>query len=244
MKKFWHIPWLVLSFIVSIIIIRAWEPFAGMGTVSLVVVLLGSLLVSHFISGMIGRVLLKQTWKRVFIVLLVAMLPTFVYSIFETYDVWYDRYQKVYDRFRDYLADPIPMSVSNLKFIPFEKKHETHLMFQFTISPDDLEKIIRIKGFQKIGTKSFRRPDDLFTHPEYLPLPEPAEFYIIINDVNTYPDEGIGTGYTLKVSADRHVIFRREDATYYKYQSWKNDLSRESEREFLESLRKGTNKKN
>ena len=103
--------------------------------------------------------------------------------------------------------------------------------------PEDLDGIIRSKGFVQIDRTQFRRPDDLFTHPEYLPLAEPATFYIL-NDIKSgYPEIGIGEGYTLKVSADRtHVIFRREDAPYYRYRYWESDVERRAEQQFLSSL--------
>ena len=110
-------------------------------------------------------------------------------------------------------------------------------MFRFAISPEDLAKIIRSKGFTQVNTTQFRQPNDLFTHPEYLPLAEPATYYIL-NDINAgYPDKGVGEGYTLKVSADRkHVIFRRESAAYYLYKYWESDNERHLTQGFLDSL--------
>jgi len=110
-------------------------------------------------------------------------------------------------------------------------------MFQFTIAPEDLDRIVRSRHFVEINRTQFRRPDDLFIHAEYLPVAEPATFYLLNDIAAGYPDKGIGEGYTLKVSADRsHVIFRRESAPYYLYRYWESDVERASERQFLISL--------
>src|SRR4051812_41719349 len=104
MRRFWHLPWLLCSLIVSVLIIRQCDPFAGMGTGLLVAFLLGAIAVSHLLSGIIGFFLLNRTWRRLFIVLSLAMLPTFLFSLVKIHDAWHLRYRAVYDRFRDKLA--------------------------------------------------------------------------------------------------------------------------------------------
>jgi len=218
MKRFWHLPWLLCSLLASILVIVLWEPFAGMGTGILIATLLGTVAASHMLSGIVGFFLQHRTWRRLFIILSLAMLPAILFSLSQVRDALYLRYRAAYDRFRDNLASPIPTSVANLEFIPLAEAHETHLMFRFTISPQDLDGLIHSRGFVEITTSGFRRPDDLFTHPEYLPLAEPVTFYTLNDIAAGYPDKGIGEGYTLKVSADRrHVVFRRESAPYYLY---------------------------
>jgi hypothetical protein len=213
-------------------------PFAGMGTGDLVVLLLGSVVLAHILAAVTGALLLERSWKRIAIVLCIAMFPALLYSVDMARDAWYLRFAAVYDRFRDELANPIPGSVSNLEFVPLEEAHELHLMFRFTIAPEELDGIIHAKGFRRIEAAEFRRPDDLFTHPQYLPLPGPVTFYII-NDIQAgYADKGIGEGYTLKVSGDRRqVVFRRESAAYYLYRYWDGDVQRASEERFLNALR-------
>ncbi len=199
--------------------------------------ILQALVVSHLVALGVGVFLLRQIWWRPIPVLLVAWIPVLLLSIWQLHDAWYLRDRAVYDRFRDYIVDPIPASVTDLRFIGLDEAHSLHLMLRFTISPEDLADIIRSKGFTQISASQFRQPDDLFTHPEYLPLAEPATYYII-NDIKAgYPDKGVGVGYTLKVSADRkHVIFRREDAAYYLYRYWESDNERGMAKEFFDSI--------
>jgi hypothetical protein len=208
-----------------------------MGTGILVAMLLGGIAISHVVAAGFGCFLLTPTWRRVVLVTSVAMFPAILFSLQQIRDAWYRRYEAVYDRFRDNLVTPIPLSVSELHFVPLQEEHETHLMFRFTIAPEDLDRIIRSRHFVQIDRTQFRRPHDLFTHSEYLPLAEPATFYVLNDIAAGYPDKGIGEGYTLKVSADRrHVIFRRESAAYYLYRYWERDAERASERQFLTSL--------
>ena len=245
MKTFWHLPWLLCSSLASILIIILWNPFARMGTGMLVATLLAAIAASHLLSGIVGFLLQDRNWRRLVIVLSIAMLPTFLFSLSQVHRAWYLRYRAVYDRFRDNLASPIPSSVASLDFIPLAEKHEAHLMFRFTISPQDLDGILKSKGFVEISTGGFRRPDDLFTHPNYLPLAEPVAFFTLNNMAAGYPDKGIGEGYTLKVSVDRrHVIFRRESAPYYLYKYWESDMERSREEEFLLSLSKNSTNTN
>lgn len=237
MKRLWHIPWLLFSFFASILVILLWDPFAGMGTGILVAMLLGGIAISHVVAAGFGCFLFKPTWRRVVLVTLIAMFPAILFSIQQIRNAWYLRYEAVYDRFRDNLVTPIPVSVSDLHFVPLQEEHETHLMFGFTIAPDDLDRIIRSRHFVEIDRTQFRRPNDLFTHVEYLPLAEPATFYVLNDVAAGYPDKGIGEGYTLKVSADRrYAIFRRESAAYYLYRYWESDAERASEQQFLISL--------
>jgi hypothetical protein len=199
--------------------------------------LLGGISISHVVAGGFGCFLLKPTWRRVVLVTSIAMFPASFFSLQQSRDAWYIRHEAVYDRFRDNLVTPIPASVSDLHFVPLEEEHETHLMFRFTIAPEDLNRIIRSRHFVEIDRTQFRRPDDLFTHADYLPLTEPATLYVLNDIAAGYPDKGIGEGYTLKVSADRrHVIFRRESAAYYLYRYWESDVERASERQFLIAL--------
>jgi hypothetical protein len=237
MKRLWHFPWLLCSFPASLLIIWLWNPFAGMGTGILIATLVGHVVVAHLLAGGIGCFLLRPSWHRVVLVASIAMFPAILFSLQQTRDAWYLRYEAVYDRFRDNLVSPIPASVSDLRFVPLKEMHETHLMFRFTIAPEDLHRIIRSRHFIEIDRTQFRRPDDLFIHTNYLPVSEPARFYILNDIEGGYPERGIGEGYTLKVSADqRDVIFRRESAAYYLYRYWESEADRTSERQFLMSI--------
>src|SRR5262245_13788573 len=133
MRRLWHLPWLCASLIASVLVIKLWDPSAGMGAPMLVAMLLGAIAVSHLAAGVLGLFLLIRSWRRLAIVALLALLPVMLFSFGQAREAWYIRYQAVYDRFRDNLGSPIPSSVSNLAFIPLKESCETHLMFRFTI---------------------------------------------------------------------------------------------------------------
>lgn len=224
LKRLWHLPWLLASLIGSLLILIKFTPFAGMGMGVLIDFLLGSVVTAHMVAAIVGAFLIQQGRSRLAIVLSVALFPATMLLLFRSWDAYHLRYVAVYDRFRDNLMNPIPDSVSDLKFVSFHEKGESHLMFRFEIDPDDLEKIIQCKGFKRIDKTQFRRWNDLFTDTRYLPLEEPVAFYIFEDLDGGYKDLGIGEGYTLKVSADRtHVIFRRESAAYYRYKHWAHE---------------------
>lgn len=104
--------------------------------------------------------------------------------------------------FRHHLIDPIPRSVINLRFVPDSAlpSYETSPIMQFTIGPQDLERIIHSHGLNPV------RPDELRSKAiASLPLEggKSAEFY-----------EGVDADclYTLKVSRDHtRVLFRFEN---------------------------------
>lgn len=237
MKYLWHFPILIFTFLASIFIIRAWNPFYGMGTGDAMLMIFGGMLLFHLFALIAGFVPIEKTWWRAFVVIAIAMFPAALFSLVEGQNALHLHYVAVYDRFRDNLASPIPESVEDLEFISLEEKHAPNLSFRFKISPDDLDKIIEAKTFVEIDRTQFPRPDDLFIYPEYLPLKEPTKFYIFEDIDQGYPDEGIGELYTLKVSADRReVIFRRESATYYFYRYWEGEDDYARERKFLRSI--------
>jgi len=138
------------------------------------VMMLSALAISHILAAVVGWFLLKRTLRRVVWVVSLALIPAILFSLQQAYDAVHLRYNAIYDRFRDNLVAPIPASVSDLKFFSLEEQHDTHLIFRFTISPEDLDQIIKSKGFVQIDRTQFRRRDDLFTHVEYLPVTEPA----------------------------------------------------------------------
>src|SRR5437879_1265238 len=98
MRRLWHLPGLVCSFVWSLIIIKLWNPFAGMGTGALIAMLLGALVVSHFAALVAGLFLLNVTWRRHVIILSVAVLPVLLFSIGQVREAYYLRFQAVYDR--------------------------------------------------------------------------------------------------------------------------------------------------
>ena len=197
--RLWHLPWLAGTFIISLLAAPMVLWFAGMGTGILIAIFLASLVVTHVIAFLIGLVLRGKTWRTIILLCGIALISPIFFGATKLHDAWYLHFQAVKDRFRDNLAAPIPKSVSHLEFVPLQEAFVPDLIFRFEIASDDLDKIIRSKGFRKIGVNEFIRKDDLFTFRKYLPLSEPTSFYI-------HEDEG-GSVAILKVVA----LFERVD---------------------------------
>lgn len=136
MRRLWHLPWLLCSLIGSLLILRFWTPLVLIVT-GLAVFLLGAVVASHVAATIVGAFLLNRYWRRLGIVLLLAMHPALLLLVTQLPEAYYLRYQAVYNRFRDNLIAPIPKSVSDLEFISLSEGLECHLMFRFTISPEE-----------------------------------------------------------------------------------------------------------
>ena len=223
----WHVPWLTGTFIISLFAAPAVLWFAGMGTGILVAIFLISLAVTHIIAFVIGLAVRKNTWRTIVLLCGIALLPPIYFGAIKLHDAWYVRFRAVYDRFRDNLANPIPNSVSHLEFVSSKEAFTSALFFRFDIAPDDLDKIIRVKGFRKIGVNEFARKDDLFTFQKYLPLSEPTSFYI-------HEDDYSGNVDILKVSSEKEkVIFRQQAFIFYTNEDWGNNLLIKKEEQYF-----------
>jgi hypothetical protein len=233
--RLWHVPWLIGTFILSLLAMPFVLWFAGMGQGGLVFIYFSGLIISHLIAFGAGFILRAKTWRTIICLCGIALLPPISCELIKIHDAWYLHFQAASDRFRDNLADPIPKSVSHLEIVPLKEAFVSDLIFRFEIAPDDLDKIVRVKGFRKIGANEFARKDDLFTFQKYLPLSEPASFYIREDD-----DENIDM---LKVSSDRKkVIFRVESSNDYTNGDWgNNSLIKEEEQNFIRQLSQTNN---
>ena len=128
-------------------------------------------------------------------------------------------YYLPYDRFRDQLADPVPGSVSNLRFLTREEEIGTGLAFRFDIAPEDLDEIITRLKMRRVDPEDMLNPFDFFQHPYYIPLEGDYHLYQARVDSK-------GDVLTLKVNATHsHAIFRREWADFYPYDSTRSLLS-------------------
>ena len=213
MRRLWHLPDLFCSFVGSILLIWLWAPFAGMGTGLLIVTLLSALAISHVLACLAGLFLLKASWRRHALVLAIGLGPALLFSLMQARQAYYLKYQAVYDRFRDDLANPIPKSVRNLRFNPLSETINPDLNFRFDISPKDLRDIITSKHLEPVEPDKLLCPQDYFKYPYYLPVP--GEFVLYQGrDSN-------GDVLTLKVTkAHDHAVFRRESDAYYANHYW------------------------
>ncbi|MEM7626391.1 MAG: hypothetical protein AAF333_12415 [Planctomycetota bacterium] len=217
--------------IISVVLFRQLNFFAGMGTGYLVLGFLSLLAVFHMAALIAGFFTKGPSRKMGLLLACIAMLPIGYYSAAKLSDQIHFHYYAPSERFSENLASPIPESVENIRFIPFEDSIEPHLMLIFTIDPAALKAIIKANSFVEIDEVGFRRVDDLFTNSEYLPLGENELFY-------QRTDE-LGEGHTLKVSSDfTRAIYRRESANYYRDRSWESEWSQRLEEESLARLRR------
>lgn len=219
MKRLWYIPTLFSSLVVSLILLRRSDLFTGPDTGDGIIMILAAFLLFHLMAFAVGFALPPQKIFSNLALLCIALLPVGYLLTASAKRASYHEHVAVYDRFRDNLLDPIPSSVTALEFIDLDESKETHLMFRFQIDPDDLDQIIKSRGFKRITSDQFRCPIDRFRDPSYLPMKSSATFHTI--EEGGYSEPGWGEGYTLKVNATKDsVIFRHESAAYYRYRDW------------------------
>ncbi|MDA0835430.1 MAG: hypothetical protein O2955_10895 [Planctomycetota bacterium] len=115
----------------------------------------------------------------------------------------------VRDRFRDFLLDPIPESVTELRFVNRDDERPgVGLMLRFKIHPDDFEKIAVAKNLHRRQPGEFLRDDDPFNDPDFFKIGDNDELY------ESFRTES--GSYSLRVNAEHtEVVFqsdnRRED---------------------------------
>lgn len=113
------------------------------------------------------------------------------------------------DRFRDFLLDPIPESVQELRIVHADDyTPQLGLMLRFKIHPDDFQKIATAKNLQRRQPGELHREDDLFNESDFLRMGGGDELYESFR-----VDRG---SYSFKVNADHtEVIFQSN----YRYPS-------------------------
>lgn len=107
------------------------------------------------------------------------------------------------DRFRDYLADPIPASVTQIRFATLQEEIDPDLVLWFRIMKPDLDRIIQNQGYYRVTPGKFANRNDYFNNPSYLRIGDGDEFYQRVNQ--------FGEVFTLRVN-EQHTagVFRRD----------------------------------
>lgn len=224
MKRLWHLPTLLASFVGSLAALKGLNLFMGPDTGEAIGMILIGILGMHSLAFGIGIFLRSRKVSDHLVLVSIAMLPIGLLAAASIKEARHLKHEAVFDRFRDSLHDPIPASVRGLGFLGDEESKDTHLMFRFRIDPADLNWIIEQRGFKQITPDQFRNPTDPFRDMSYLPMDDPVTFYTIEDHGKGYPEPGWGEGYTLKVNATRDsVIFRRESAAFYRYRYWESN---------------------
>lgn len=212
------------TFAISFVGLSGIDVFAGPSTGDAVLALLAYFVVFHAVAFFAGLFLNEPNAFRAPVVLAIALLPIGLLYVGELYDRLVLAPQRPYARFRELVVSPIPDSVTNLEFVPFEETGSTHLTLRFRIAPEDLDILIEKRGFVVTNLNDFRCPVDEFKNPYFLPLPGPVTYYTYEDNESGYPEPGWGDGHTLKVSRDRtRVIYRHESAPFYRYRYWESD---------------------
>ena len=208
-----HIVLVGVLFAVSVGVTFASCPFAGPATGELFLFMLGWVLVSHLLAGIVSLFLRKFTLISALFLGLICLLPASFFAGHAIKDNIYLRHYAVWDRFRDELANPIPKSVSHLRFNTIEEDINPDLSFRFSIEPKDLQEIIRVKRLKLVRPDDLRCPQDYFKYPYYLPV---RGSFVLYQGVDK-----AGSVLTLKVNeAHEQAIFRKESEAYYKHRYW------------------------
>jgi hypothetical protein len=200
-------------FVASVGIIAVLCPFAGPSTGDLLLFMLGGILASHLLAGFVSLFLRTFRWTSALLIGLICLLPAACYAGLALKSHIYLQHYAAWDRFRDQLANPVPKSVTNLRFNTVEEEINGDLSFRFNIAPTDLQEIIRQKGFKLVQPDAMKCPKDYFKYPYYLPVRGP---YVLYQGV-----DHDGNVSTLKVNeAQDQVIFREESSAYYEGRYW------------------------
>jgi hypothetical protein len=201
---------------VSIVVAFECCPFTGPSTGDAFLLMLGFVLASHLFASVISLFLGKFRWISALLIGLICLLPAGFFAGFAIEDHIYVRHYAVYDRFRDNLANPVPKSVTNLRFNTLKEAINPDASFRFNIAPADLEEIIRQRGLKLVQPDALKCPADYFKFPYYLPLRGPFNLYQGTDSADNV--------LTLKVNEARdQVVFRLESAAYYKYHYWESN---------------------
>ncbi len=216
-----HIGWIAGYFFASIIITMLSCPFAGPSTGEAVLIIHGFVFLSHAFAAILSLHVPKVTRKSIILIGLICLAPALFFTGYAIKEGVYHHLYGARDRFHDYLGDPVPSGVGNLKFLSFEEAVKSHLAFRFDIDPGSLKEIITAKGFNKTKAADLKCPSDLFKDPEYLPL---AGEYVFYQGVDEY-----GNVLSLKVNkAHTHAIFRCEDAEFYISKEWNSQTHQDA----------------
>jgi hypothetical protein len=209
-----HLGIVALSFVVSILMLPQIIPFdpEGAGAMAAVV----GVLLGHGVAAVVSLLWPKISITSCGVVFCIAFFFTGCFLV-EAIQRWrYLHYQAPYDRFRDYVASPIPAGVKNLEFMSLEEQISPDLMLRFDVAPEDLDNIISNLKMKRVELKSLPNPKDFFRYPYYLPL-DGDDFEIYQG--KDHNDEVL----TLKMNKSHtRAIFRKESSGIYRDRRWEN----------------------
>jgi hypothetical protein len=107
-----------------------------------------------------------------------CLAPAILIAYVNIRERWEDHNTLPIARFRDHLADPVPSSVLNLRFVPLkDKRDDTSLMLRFDIAPHDMDSIIAKKVFLRTPPTGLYNRADAFRDAQYLRLGDQDELY-------------------------------------------------------------------
>jgi len=199
-----HLSVVALSFILSVMALLWIQPFPG----HVIDFMVSRILWAHALAAIAGVLIPKVTRISCAIVFVIAFAWTGLFGIGAIRGAIYVRYYAVFDRFRDHLADPLPKSVSNLRFVPLAKQIKPDLAFQFDIAPADWDAILEKLKLERVEADAMLNPKDFFQYPYYLPL---AGEYQLFQGKDKFGDV-----LTIKTDESHsHVIFRSELSIAY-----------------------------
>jgi len=169
---------------------------------------MGMVPVAFFSLLALAIALIKSTSGRpfkIFLALLCLAPSLFILANFITQEVKF-RINGPSDRFRDYVSNPIPASVTSLKFVEMVDTVDPVLVLRFNISPADLDRLIRDEGYVRVSPGTLRNPTDRFNAANYLRLGSDDELY---QHGNQDGDE-----FTLRVNKEHSAAFFRQESSF------------------------------
>jgi hypothetical protein len=226
-----HLAVVGLSFLLSFVVVPSFVPFDPEGAAGVAAAL--AVLVGHAVALAVGLLIPKRSIASCALVFCIAFFFTAYFGV-GAYNRWrYHKYHAPYDRFRDYLASPVPQSVSNLRFVPFEDSITPDLMFQFDIDPADMDAILKNLKLEQVDPHKMLNPKDFFQYPYYLPIEGGYHFF--------QGKDKSGNVLTIKTNElHSHAIFRQEWSRMYDEREWDspNPNIRQMNEEHLERLQR------
>jgi hypothetical protein len=211
-----HLGIVGLSFVLSFLLLPVIVPFDPEGA-GMAAAIIGGLL-CHGTAAIFCLCIPRASIGSCALVFCIAFLFRGCLSVEAIKHAIHLRYYAVYDRYRDHLASPVPMSVSNLRFVSLEEQITPELMFRFDIDPADLDAILKRLKMERVNPKSMLNPKDFFQYPYYMPLDGKYHVFQGKDEVDRV--------LTIKTNESHtHVIFRMESSGTYRDRTWENRSS-------------------
>ncbi len=193
-----HLGLVGLSFVLSIGILRD----VGLVDGEVIECMFIGTLITHGAAAFVALFLRRVTWASCIMILGIPFLPAGDELMSRVRGSYRMRHVLPGDRFQDHLSSPVPVSVTNLRFVPLSQSRRPDLIFQFDIATADMDEILVQRGFKRVSPDQLLRHDDLFRDPAYLSLGADDQLF-------QAKDMG-GTVMVIKTNAARtHAVFRR-----------------------------------